>query len=249
MRVPRLLIESELETGRDLELPADSLRHAVSVLRLRDGAACRVFDGAGREHHAVLALSGRRTGRVQIGPVAAEPTTPARPIRLLQGIARGDHMDLAIQKAVELGVTEIWPVLSTRSRSGGGHRRVDGRLRHWEGVLRAATEQCGRNELARLDPPRDLAEALEALLPRGLRAVADPEGDPPDTWRNAHPDPGDDPITLLVGPEGGLEADELALAQAAGFRGLRLGPRILRTETASTVGITVLQMLYGDLRP
>jgi 16S rRNA (uracil1498-N3)-methyltransferase len=249
MRVPRLLIESTLETGRNLELPADTLRHAVSVLRLRDGAACRVFDGAGREHHAVLALSGRRTGRVRIGPVAAEPTTPARTIRLLQGIARGDHMDLAIQKAVELGVTEIWPVLSTRSLSGGGHRRVDSRFRHWEAVLRAATEQCGRNELPRLDPPRDLAEALDAMILQGLRAVADPAGDPPETWRSSHPDPGSDPITLLVGPEGGLEAGEIALAKAAGFRGLRLGPRTLRTETASIVGITVLQMLYGDLRP
>ena len=251
MRVPRLLMESELEPGHSLALPPETLRHAVSVLRLRDGAACRVFDGAGHEHHAVLTLAGRRSGSVQIGAVAAEPTTPARTIRLLQGIARGDHMDLAIQKAVELGVTEIWPVLSTRSLSGGGHRRVDSRFRHWEGVLRAATEQCGRNELARLDPPRDLAEALGALTPGGLRAVADPAGDPPEIWRSAHPNPGEpggDPITLLVGPEGGLEAGEIALAKAAGFRGLRLGPRILRTETASIVGITVLQMLYGDLR-
>jgi len=247
MRVPRLLIESELSDGRVLDLPADTLRHAVSVLRLRDGAPCRVFDGAGREHHAVLTVSGRRAGSLRVGPVAAEPTTPARPIRLLQGIARGDHMDLAIQKAVELGVAEIWPVLSARSVSGGGHRRVEKRYRHWEGVLRAATEQCGRNELASLDPPRELPAVLEALPVRGLRAVADPEGDPPEAWRGAQPDSRDDPVTLLVGPEGGLEPEEIALARGAGFRGLRLGPRVLRTETASIAGLTVLQTLFGDL--
>jgi 16S rRNA (uracil1498-N3)-methyltransferase len=247
MRVPRLLIESELVAGTTLELAPEALRHAVSVLRLRDGAACRVFDGAGHEHHAVLALGGRRAGSVEIGTVAAEPTTPVRPIRLLQGIARGDHMDLAIQKAVELGVSEIWPVLSARSLSGGGHRRVDTRHRHWEGVLRAATEQCGRNELAQLGPPRDLPGALEALPREGLWAVADPAGDPPEIWRGAYPDPGEASVTLLVGPEGGLEPGEIALAKAAGFRGLRLGPRVLRTETASIVGLAVLQMLFGDL--
>lgn len=245
MRVPRLLIESELEPGREIELPADTLRHAVSVLRLRDGAACRVFDGAGHEHHAVLVLSGRRSGQVRIGAVATQSTTPPRPIRLLQGVARGDHMDMAVQKAVELGVTEIWPVLSSRSLSGGGHRRIDSRNRHWEGVLRAATEQCGRNELARLLPPQDLAQALEALPPGGLRAVADADGDSLRDWRCAQPD--GDPVTLLVGPEGGLDLAEITMAKAAGFRGLRLGPRVLRTETASIVGVAALQMLFGDL--
>ncbi|MBS0003487.1 MAG: 16S rRNA (uracil(1498)-N(3))-methyltransferase [Thioalkalivibrio sp.] len=247
MRVPRLLIESELAAGHAVDLPAETLRHAVSVLRLRDGAACRVFDGAGREHDAVLAVSGRRAGSLWIGRVAAAPTTPARPIRLLQGIARGDHMDLAIQKAVELGVAEIWPVLSARSRSGGGHRRVESRYRHWQAVLRAATEQCGRNELARLDPPRELPEALEALPAGGLRALADPAGDPPEAWRGTQPDSRNDPVAFLVGPEGGLEPEEIALARGAGFRGLRLGPRILRTETASITGLAVLQTLFGDL--
>ncbi|MGM0812345.1 16S rRNA (uracil(1498)-N(3))-methyltransferase [Thioalkalivibrio sp.] len=248
MRVPRLLVESELATGRVVDLPAGTLRHAVSVLRLRDGAACRVFDGAGREHAAVLSVSGRRAGSVRIGQVAAAPTTPARPIRLLQGIARGGHMDLAIQKAVELGVAEIWPVLSARSRSGGGHRRVENRYRHWLGVLRAATEQCGRNELARLEPPRELPEALEALPTRGLRALADPAGDPPEVWRGVQTDSGNDPVAFLVGPEGGLGPEEIALARGAGFRGLRLGPRTLRTETASVAGLAVLQTLFGDLR-
>jgi len=247
MRRPRLLIEAELAAGRRLELPPATLRHAVSVLRLRDGAACRVFDGRGEEYHATLDLSGRRSGAVVLTQVAAGPTTPALPLRLLQGIARGDHMDLAIQKAVELGVAEIWPILCQRSLSGAAHRRLDNRLQHWEGVLRAAAEQCGRNELPRLDPPRDLAGALADLPQSGLRAVADPDGDPPGVWQTARPQPGPGTLSLLVGPEGGLEAAEMAQVRSAGFLGLRLGPRVLRTETASIVGLVALQMLYGDL--
>jgi 16S rRNA (uracil1498-N3)-methyltransferase len=248
MRIPRLLIEAELGSGRRLELPPETLRHAVSVLRLRDGAACRIFDGRGAEYHAALHLSGRRSGTVLLAGVAAEPTTPDLPLRLLQGIARGDHMDLAVQKAVELGVTEIWPVLCLRSLSGAGHRRLDSKLQHWQGVLRAAAEQCGRNELPRLEAPRDLGEALAGLPPGGLRVVADPAGESPGTWRSARPDPGPGTVTLLVGPEGGLDAAEIGQARSAGFLGLRLGPRVLRTETASTVALAALQILYGDLR-
>lgn len=247
MRSPRLLIEAELATGGRLELPPETLRHAVSVLRLRDGAVCRVFDGRGAEYHATLSLAGRRSGTAVLTGVAAAPTTPALPLRLLQGIARGEHMDLAVQKAVELGVTEIWPIRCQRSLSGAGHRHLDKRLQHWQGVLRAAAEQCGRNELPRLDPPRDLDAALAELPEPGLRIVADPEGAPPGLWRSVRPQAGPGTVNLLVGPEGGLEEAEVVLARSAGFLGLRLGPRVLRTETASIVGLAALQMLYGDL--
>lgn len=247
MRSPRLLIETDLSRGQRLELPPETLRHAVSVLRLRDGAACRVFDGRGNEYTATLLLSGRRSGSVQLAGVAAPPTTPALPLRLLQGIARGDHMDLAIQKSVELGATEIWPVLTTRSLSGAGHRRLESRLQHWRGVLNAAAEQCGRNELPRLLDPQDLPAALQGLPTSGMRLIADPGGMHPDALRREHPDPGAGTISVLVGPEGGLDPEEVERARALGFLGLRLGPRILRTETASIVALTVLQMLYGDL--
>lgn len=247
MRGPRLLIETELAPGQRLELPPDTLRHAVSVLRLRDGAACRVFDGRGNEHNATLTLSGRRSGSVQLAGIATPPTTPTLPLRLLQGIARGDHMDLAIQKAVELGATEIWPVLSVRSLSGAGHRRLASKLQHWRGVLNAAAEQCGRNELPRLLDPQDLLAALQVLPAPGMRIVADPGGIDPDVLRRDHPDPGAGTISVLVGPEGGLDPEEVEHARSLGFLGLRLGPRILRTETASIVALTVLQTFYGDL--
>jgi 16S rRNA (uracil1498-N3)-methyltransferase len=240
-------VEQPLGEGRQLELPPEALRHAVSVLRLRDGAECRVFDGRGSEHQAILELVGRRSGFVRLGPLAASPTTPRRPLRLLQGVARGEHMDLAIQKAVELGVSEIWPVLTIRSRSGAAHRNLDSRVRHWHGVLRSAAEQCGRNELPALEPPRDFEPALAALPTEDLRFLADASGDSPGTWRTTLSiDPGTS-ITLLVGPEGGLEPDERNRAHAAGFRGLAMGPRVLRTETAAIAGLTILQTLYGDL--
>ncbi len=247
MRCPRLLVEQALAAGQRLELPAEVLHHAVSVLRLRDGAACRVFDGRGGEHHATLVLSGRRSGAVQVGALAAAPTTPIRPLRLLQGIARGEHMDLAVQKAVELGATEIWPVLCTRSLSAAVHRRLRNKWQHWQGVVHAAAEQCGRNELPHLEPPRELEEALAQLPRDGLRLCADVEGVSPHAWHERHPDPGPGPITLLVGPEGGLDTSEIARMRAAGFEGLRLGPRVLRTETASIVALATLQLLYGDL--
>ena len=247
MRCPRLLVQQPLDAGRRLELPAEVLRHAVSVLRLRDGAECRVFDGRGSEHQATLELAGRRSGFARLGPVAAPPTTPRRRLRLLQGVARGEHMDLAIQKAVELGVSEIWPVLTVRSRSSAGHRGLDSRMRHWQGVVNAAAEQCGRNELPGLEPPRDFEAALDALPAGGLRVVADAAGESPGTWRATVPIDPDTTIALLVGPEGGLEPDEQNRAYAAGFRGLAMGPRVLRTETAAIAGLTILQTLYGDL--
>jgi len=247
VRYPRLLVDHNLGDGLNVELPPDVLRHAVSVLRLRHGAQCLVFDGRGSEHHATLELAGRRSGVVRLGPVAAPPTTPRRPLRLLQGIARGEHMDLAIQKAVELGVTEIWPVLTVRSRSGAAHRALESRLRHWEGVMRAASEQCGRNELPALAPPRELDVALRDLSGGDVRVLADATGDSPAIWRaEVQVDPGR-VITLLVGPEGGLDTSERERARSDGFRGLALGPRVLRTETAAIAGLTILQTLYGDL--
>lgn len=248
MRCPRLLVERPLGDGVRLELPPEALHHALAVLRLRDGAACRVFDGRGSEHHATLEVTGRRSGLLLLGPVAAPPTTPRLRLRLLQGLARGEHMDIALQKAVELGASEIWPVITARSRSGAAHRGLDGRLRHWHGIIRAAAEQCGRNELPNLEPPRELAAALADLPAGGLRVLADPEGDPLSRWRELRPDPGPDPLTLLVGPEGGLDAGEADSARAARFEGLSLGPRVLRTETACIIGLTLLQALYGDLR-
>ncbi|WP_026340488.1 16S rRNA (uracil(1498)-N(3))-methyltransferase [Thioalkalivibrio sp. ALJT] len=247
MRCPRLLLDSEpLAAGQSLPAPPDRLHYATAVLRLKSGAPCRVFDGCGNEFHATLELTGRRHGAFQLGERAAAPTWPAFPIHLLQGVARGDHMDLAVQKAVELGASSIRPVLCERSRSAAAHKALEKRQRHWQGILQAAAEQCGRNELptlhAALPPERALSD-----LPNGIRLLADADGSGLDRHLQILPAPPPGAL-LYVGPEGGLTPEEREQARASGFAGIRMGPRTLRTETATIALMTLLQARLGDLR-
>lgn len=247
MRCPRLLLESEaLAAGQSLPAPQDRLHYATTVLRLKSGAHCRVFDGLGNEFDATLELTDRRHGTFHLGDRAAAPTHPVFPIHLLQGVARGDHMDLAIQKAVELGAQSIRPVLCERSRSAAAHKGLEKRQRHWQGILQAAAEQCGRNELPALHQPAPPAAAL-AECPDSLGLLAD-EGAPGLDERlvaHGHP-PG--AVALYVGPEGGLTPAEREQARAGGFLGVGMGPRTLRTETAAMALITLVQARLGDLR-
>ncbi|WP_018865947.1 MULTISPECIES: 16S rRNA (uracil(1498)-N(3))-methyltransferase [unclassified Thioalkalivibrio] len=246
MRCPRLLLESEaLAAGRSLPAPQDRLHYATTVLRLKSGAPCRVFDGLGNEFEATLELNGRRDGTFHLGERAAPPTHPAFPIHLLQGIARGDHMDLAIQKAVELGVQSIRPVLCERSRSAAAHKGLDKRQRHWHGILRAAAEQCGRNELPQLQEPAPPDTVLSGW--HDTLALLAEEGAP---GLDARLDGRSRPaaVALFVGPEGGLTPAEIALAQDRGFLGVGMGPRTLRTETAAMALLTLVQARLGDLQ-
>lgn len=247
MRCPRLLLESEaLAAGQSLPAPQDRLHYATTVLRLKSGAPCRVFDGLGNEFEATLELTDRRHGIFHLGERAAAPSHPAFPVHLLQGVARGDHMDLAIQKAVELGVQSIRPVLCERSRSAAAHKGLEKRQRHWQGILRAAAEQCGRNELPELLEPAPPATAL-AACPRALGLLAE-EGAPGLEARlteQRHPPAA---VAVLVGPEGGLTPAEHEQARDSGFLGVGMGPRTLRTETAAMALITLVQARLGDLR-
>ncbi|WP_018871788.1 16S rRNA (uracil(1498)-N(3))-methyltransferase [Thioalkalivibrio sp. ALJ16] len=247
MRCPRLLLDSEpLAAGQSLPAPQDRLHYATTVLRLKSGASCRVFDGCGNEFHATLELTDRRHGSFHLGERAAAPTWPAFPIHLLQGVARGDHMDLAVQKAVELGVASIRPVLCERSRSAAAHKGLEKRQRHWQGILQAAAEQCGRNELPALHDALPPDQVLSDL-PEGLRLLADGDGSGLDQCLQAQPGPLP-AVVLYVGPEGGLTPEERDQAHASGFTGIRMGPRTLRTETATIALLTLLQARLGDLR-
>lgn len=254
MRCPRLLIEdADLAAGLRLPAPEDRLHYATRVLRLKDGAACRVFDGRGNEFDARLETTGRRAGVFHLGERAAEPTTPRFPITLYQGIARGDHMDLALQKAVELGVSRIRPVLCERSRSAGGHKGLDRRRGHWQGVIAAAAEQCGRNELPGLEAvcaPEEIRPGEDPETAHGhLALLADEAGAPLSRIVASSGFGGPASASLLVGPEGGLTDAERALARDAGFLPVRTGPRTLRTETASIALLTLIQWQFGDLEP
>ncbi|WP_018862619.1 MULTISPECIES: 16S rRNA (uracil(1498)-N(3))-methyltransferase [unclassified Thioalkalivibrio] len=245
MRCPRLLItDTDLAAGQSISASQDRLHYATNVLRLKNGTACRVFDGQGNEFHARLEITGRRSGTLHLGDRAAAPTTPARPIELLQGIARGDHMDLAVQKAVELGVSVIRPVLCERSRSAAAHRGLEKRHAHWAGIIQAAAEQCGRNELPFLAPPAELNEALSTTSPT-LDLVADEQGRPLSRILDEATPP--HAVRILIGPEGGLTNDERHDTLKAGFQPVAIGPRTLRTETAAISLLTLVQWKLGDL--
>ena len=247
MRLTRCHVAAPLAEHAELVLEPRVGAHLTRVLRLAPGAALSVFDGAGHEHAATIsAVHGARVA-VRLG-AALEPVRESPlAITLAQGVSRGERMDYAIQKATELGVARIAPVLCERSVVKLDERQALAKLEHWRGVAIAAAEQCGRAQLPLIEPPVRLAEFLAAnagpAAASSLKAVLVPDAREGLAALPAPPGA----ALLLIGPEGGLSEEEARLALAAGFRALRLGPRVLRTETAAAAAIAALQALYGDL--
>jgi 16S rRNA (uracil1498-N3)-methyltransferase len=248
VRLTRVHADAALAEGATLALPERAAVHVVRVLRMRVGDPLAVFDGAGREHDAEIAgVRGERVD-VRVGPARTSAAESPLAITLVQGVSRGERMDYTIQKATELGVTRIVAVLTERTVVRLDGAQAAKKLEHWRGVAIAACEQCGRAIVPRVDAPRRydewLAEARDAAEPSRVRLLLSPDGthsarDLPDALAS---------VELLVGPEGGLSDDEERLAMTRGFVGLRLGPRILRTETAATAAIAALQATRGDFR-
>ena len=250
MRLTRIHIPSPegastpapLAAGREVELPAAAGEHVARVLRLRVGAAVVLFDGHGGEWAAEITSIARNRVRALCrnhNPVERESPVA---ITLLQSLARGEKMDWIIQKATELGVHDIIPVSSERSVVHMDEQRESKRLAHWQAIAASACEQCGRNRLPELSPPMALPNALELQLPN-MRLTLSPAAVV--RLRDVVNTP--QAIALLVGPEGGLTEQECAHSEARGFRAVRFGPRILRTETAAVAAIAALQLLTGDL--
>jgi 16S rRNA (uracil1498-N3)-methyltransferase len=244
MSKPRLFIAQPLVTGDMLTIEGQPAHHVTHVLRMRSNTAIRVFDGMGHEYDAVLADIGRGRITLHIGMAIPGDCESTLHIILAQGIARHDRMDLILQKAVELGVRTIQPLWLQRSQTHLKGERLEKRLQHWRGVLISACEQCGRNTLPQLQSPAGLAEWLQTLPQAAMKLLLQP--DSRETLNTLGRPAGE--IVLLVGPEGGLNYDEQALARSDGFTGIRLGPRILRTETAALSAIAGLQTLWGDFR-
>ncbi|MCE7031106.1 16S rRNA (uracil(1498)-N(3))-methyltransferase [Lysobacter sp. GX 14042] len=245
MRVTRIHVELPLAPGMELDLPEAQAGHLVRVLRLRAGDAFVLFSGDGHDYQASVLVADRRVVRVRVG--AGQPVERESPLRLvlLQGIARGEKMDLILQKATELGVAELLPLSSDRSEVRLDPPRAAKRLAHWRSVVAAACEQSWRARVPAVAPPRGLAEVLGSLPAGGLRLLLDPEGDRALT---ALRPPAGEPVYLAIGPEGGWSDRDREQLHGAGFAGLRLGPRILRTETAGLAAVAALQACYGDLR-
>ncbi|SDL55157.1 16S rRNA (uracil1498-N3)-methyltransferase [Modicisalibacter muralis] len=241
MKAPRIHVDAALAPGVDLILPEAAARHVAAVLRLREGAPLTLFDGRGQEATAELVEVTRKRVVVRIATLADGRGESPLAVHLGQAISKGERMDYAIQKAAELGVAAITPLYTEHGDVRLKGERAAKKLAHWQGVVASACEQCGRATLPKVHAPRPLSEWL-ADRDEALRLVLHPATE--SAWRNAQ---GVTSAALLIGSEGGLSAAEVARASDAGFTPLTLGPRILRTETAPVVALTLLQHHFGDL--
>ena len=240
MRTPRVHVDLPLAAGVRITLPAAQSQHVTLVLRLAAGDPVTLFNGNGRDYDARL-LDAHRTGTAVACEAAGdEEPIPALRIHLGIGISKGDRMDFALQKAVELGVAGITPLFTGRSVVRLDPERLAKRHAHWVGVMIAACEQSGRRRLPGLGQAARLEDWLTLGHPGGI--LLDHRSATP---LPALPAPVGN-LMLLVGPEGGLSEIERAAARAAGFTGVCLGPRILRTETAPLAAIAAIQALWGD---
>ncbi len=242
MRIPRIYHPEPLSPHCRVVLDANSARHVGRVLRLNLGDALTLFDGLGGEYPATIVELSKRELWVECGERCDADCESPLPITLAQGVSKGERMDYTIQKAVELGIRRIAPINTERSVVNLKGDRLLKRMEHWRGVIISACEQCGRNTLPELLPMMSLDEWLSQPLhgsgllldhraPSGI-AGFELEGNG---------------CTLLIGPEGGLADKERASAEAAGYRGMRLGPRVLRTETAALTALAAIQSRWGDL--
>lgn len=243
--IPRFYCPIPLRSGDSLSLPEAVAHHAVKVLRLAVGAPIVLFNGEGGEFPARLTAAGKCV-TAQLGDWCAVSRESPLHLTLVQALAAGDKMDWVFQKAVELGANRLVPVAASRSVLKLSGDRADKRLEHWRGVVTAACEQSGRDtvpEVTELLPLPHYLGRLREAPPAGdhVRLILSPYA----ATRLADlPRPA--AVTLMIGPEGGFTDDEVAAAQAVGFTAIRLGPRILRTETAGLAAMALLQGKWGD---
>lgn len=242
MSETRIYADIDLVDGAKVTLGEEAYHHLVVVLRRIRGDAIVLFNGRGGEHGATIEKVGKREFDVRIGPRRDVERESPLPITLVQAVSKGERMDYTIQKAVELGVTAIQPVITDRVVVRLDAERWARKQEHWQGIVVAACEQSGRTRIPRVAPVRDLNDWMPTCPPDAFRLILSLTVTPTVAKRA----PGQ-PIVLLVGPEGGWSEIERKLADLAGFAGLALGPRVLRTETAGVAALAVLQSQWGDM--
>jgi 16S rRNA (uracil1498-N3)-methyltransferase len=245
VRVPRIYQSKALSSGQIFDLDAQATVHLTKVLRLRVGDELVVFNGEGGEFEATVSTIERRAASIELGKAIDREVESPLELVLVQGVSRGERMDYTVQKAVELGVTQIVPVNTERTVVNLKGDRLVRRQQHWQAVVNGACEQSGRNIVPEVkpivplqqwldEPNSDSASGLKLVLHhRAETSLADcprPEGR----------------VIVLIGPEGGLSLPEITAAESSGYLPLRLGPRVLRTETAAVAALAILQWLWGD---
>lgn len=245
MQCPRIYTPEALHSGTTISLPESAAIHVARVLRLAAGDPITLFDGSGVDHDATLGVVARSGVTAVVG--TARPGVGESPlaVTLLQGISRGPRMDTVMQKATELGVRAIQPVLTERSVVRLDGERAHARRIHWQRIVVSACEQCGRSTLPDVLTPATLDDVLARLASGTVGFTLDPQG----AGRVEALVGSAGSVALAVGPEGGFTEAELGMLATAGFRGLRLGPRIMRTETAPLAALAILQYACGDLGP
>jgi 16S rRNA (uracil1498-N3)-methyltransferase len=244
MRLTRIFCEGPLTSGAVVPLPSAGAYHVGRVLRMRPGAPLIVFDGGGMDYPSeIVEVDGDNVSVKLRNPT---PTTSESPLKitLIQGVSRGERMDWTLQKATELGVVAIAPVLTSRSVVRLDEKQAAKKQAHWRAIVVSACEQCGRSKLPAVSAPVALRDYFTNVRKDGMRLVLSPSA--PASLAGIASLPSK--VDLLIGPEGGLDDDEISAAQKSGFMPVRLGPRVLRTETAGVVALTVLQALWGDLQ-
>ncbi len=241
MPLRRIFSEQRLQSGASVTLDGDAAGHVLRVLRLRTGDKLVVFDGSGTDYDGEVTGLGRDEVAVRIGAGRAVANESPLVITLLQGVCRGPRMDTVIQKATELGVSAIQPVLAARSVVRLDETRAGRKQEHWRRVAIAAAEQSGRSRIPDVAEPLNVEDAVPRTEQTATRLLLDPGG-----ARIREAAPLASPLVLLVGPEGGLTEAERRLAEDFGFTAICLGPRILRAETAPLAALSVLQFLAGD---
>ena len=241
--IPRFYCPALDATSTTVTLPDAAAHHATRVLRLRVGDAVTLFDGNGEERLGAIASAGRDV-TVTIKSACPGIPEPALQITLVQALPSGDKMDWVVQKAVELGITAIQPVMARRSVVRLEGDRARKRVVHWQEVAISACEQCGRNTVPAVLPLMELNQYLVREHRNDERRfLLDPVGG----QRLRKMDRPSGPISLLIGPEGGFDEGEMDLARSLGFSSLQLGPRVLRTETAGLAALSAMMAMWGDL--
>ena len=239
--MPRFYLADALQPGQNISLPENVIRH-LHVLRVREGEEITLFNGNGHSYPTrLLSLAKRQAVAEVLSEQAADNESPLA-ISLIQAISSGERMDFTLQKSVEMGVTEIFPVTSARSIVKLSGERAEKRQERWQEIVIAACEQCGRNRIPTVHPLLPLSQRLQQLPQSDVRLLMGLHH--PTSLKAIQPAP--QRITLMIGPEGGWSPEEEAAAFQTGFQSILLGKRVLRTETAALAAIAAMQTLWGD---